>query len=145
MGIRLLEPAFRWWHYRGININSLWVKILVSMSLEGGVHLICSQTSFCNKNTAVGFVAGSQSIRRPLPPVPTVHPSAPRYAGHSRSLTKLPPKLDQRKGTRGAFITHRRALGAGVGSIFAGRDLSGPPVQALWDPAGNQSLQHTTA
>lgn len=108
---------------------------MVTLSLEGGVHLVCSQTRFCNRNTAVGFVAGSQSIRCSLPPVPTVHPSALGYARHSTSLTKLPPKLDQRKETGDPFVTHRRAPGAGVGSVFAGRALSGPPLQVLWDPA----------
>lgn len=52
-----------------------------------------------------GFVVSSQSIHCPLPLIPMVHPSAPRYASHSRSLTKLPPKLDQRKEAQGPCIT----------------------------------------
>jgi len=111
------------------------------MSPKGGVHLVCSQASFCNKNTAVGFVKGSQSVCWPLPPVPTVHLSVLGYARHSRSLTKLPPKTDQRKETQGPFITQRGALGAGVSSIVAGTTLSGPSMLALRDPAANQSLR----
>lgn len=76
---------------------------------------------------------------------PSVLPQCPGEHQEQRSLTKLPYKLDQKKETQGPFVTHKGALGAGVGSVFAGTTLSGPPMQALWDPAANQSLQHTTA
>lgn len=115
------------------------------MSLKGGVHLICSQTSFCNKTTTVQFVAvlspyaaGCYQFQQSIQVLQGMPGTPGLWPNHS-------PCLDQRKEKQGLFITHRKALDAGVGITIAGRALSGPPMQSLWDQAANQSLQHTTA